>query len=115
MPWGYPNEIRVCGSLAMAVLPAMWEGAPRPMTCDGCRGDTKVIDSRASDNITRRRRECETCGARFTTYEVRDELYDLLRGHQRIAKKIQDARAGLNSVLDIIETSLPEELRRLAS
>ena len=42
------------------------------MKCPFCNAeDTKVIDSRpAEDNsCIRRRRQCETCGKRFTTYE----------------------------------------------
>ena len=41
------------------------------MRCPFCNfEDTKVIDSRPSDEKTRRRRECNNCGKRFTTYEV---------------------------------------------
>lgn len=41
------------------------------MLCPYCRHDeTKVIDSRASEESSiRRRRECLECGRRFTTYE----------------------------------------------
>lgn len=42
------------------------------MKCPFCNAeDTKVIDSRpADDNCSiRRRRQCENCGKRFTTYE----------------------------------------------
>ncbi len=41
------------------------------MHCPVCQNqDTKVIDSRtASENSIRRRRECEKCGFRFSTYE----------------------------------------------
>ncbi len=42
------------------------------MKCPFCNAeDTKVIDSRPADENTsiRRRRQCETCGKRFTTYE----------------------------------------------
>ncbi len=42
------------------------------MKCPSCDfQQTKVIDSRASDNNTsiRRRRECESCNFRFTTFE----------------------------------------------
>lgn len=42
------------------------------MHCPGClTPDTKVIDSRllVEGNSVRRRRRCETCGRRFTTYE----------------------------------------------
>ena len=42
------------------------------MKCPFCNAeDTRVIDSRPADDNTaiRRRRMCETCGKRFTTYE----------------------------------------------
>lgn len=42
------------------------------MKCPYCNeDDTKVIDSRPADDNSsiRRRRQCETCGKRFTTYE----------------------------------------------
>ncbi|GHU54512.1 transcriptional repressor NrdR [Clostridia bacterium] len=40
------------------------------MKCPYCRfEDSKVIDSRDADNKKRRRRECLSCGRRFTTYE----------------------------------------------
>ena len=40
----------------------------------GCE-ESKVVDSRSSDNndAIRRRRECIECGYRFTTYERREE------------------------------------------
>ena len=42
------------------------------MFCYNCwNNSTKVIDSRASDDnkVIRRRRECEVCNNRFTTFE----------------------------------------------
>ena len=42
------------------------------MKCPYCTNlDTKVVDSRLTDanDSVRRRRECERCGKRFTTYE----------------------------------------------
>ena len=42
------------------------------MKCPFCNAsDTKVIDSRPADDNSsiRRRRQCEQCGRRFTTYE----------------------------------------------
>lgn len=39
------------------------------MRCPSCDQATQVIDSRESDNNIRRRRECLSCQARFTTYE----------------------------------------------
>ena len=45
------------------------------MLCPLCRqGETKVVDSRGSqDFVIRRRRECLSCGRRFTTYEKIEE------------------------------------------
>jgi transcriptional repressor NrdR len=40
------------------------------MMCPSCQHeDTKVVDSRDAGDCTRRRRECLSCGARFTTFE----------------------------------------------
>jgi transcriptional repressor NrdR len=40
------------------------------MRCPVCRsGDTRVIDSRDDENAVRRRRECQSCRHRFTTFE----------------------------------------------
>ena len=40
------------------------------MRCPFCNAeDTRVIDSRPAENSIRRRRQCESCGRRFTTYE----------------------------------------------
>ena len=47
------------------------------MQCQYCDNeDTKVIDSRLSEgkDAIRRRRECLSCGKRFTTYERREPL-----------------------------------------
>lgn len=51
------------------------------MRCPFCSGtDSKVIDSRVSrdDNVIRRRRECESCERRFTTYERIEEILPLV-------------------------------------
>lgn len=40
------------------------------MKCPRCQSENfKVLDTRASDDAVRRRRECMSCGFRFTTYE----------------------------------------------
>ena len=47
------------------------------MKCPFCENlDTKVVDSRPTDEgqAIRRRRECEECGRRFTTYEKIEEI-----------------------------------------
>lgn len=52
----------------------------RTMICTKCKAeDTKVIDSRDTEQgkVIRRRRECEKCGWRFTTFE-RGEMSSLM-------------------------------------
>ena len=47
------------------------------MRCPACEeADTKVVDSRSSDDgeSIRRRRECLECHKRFTTYETVESL-----------------------------------------
>lgn len=39
------------------------------MNCPYCEGPSKVVDSRPIPEGIRRRRECESCGRRFTTHE----------------------------------------------
>ncbi|OGP86313.1 MAG: transcriptional regulator NrdR [Deltaproteobacteria bacterium RBG_13_65_10] len=51
------------------------------MRCPFCsESDNKVIDSRLSrdENVIRRRRECERCQRRFTTYERIEEILPLV-------------------------------------
>ncbi|MFK4939319.1 transcriptional regulator NrdR [Lactococcus petauri] len=45
------------------------------MRCPKCQSESsRVIDSRQADNMIRRRRECENCGNRFTTFERIEEM-----------------------------------------
>jgi transcriptional repressor NrdR len=69
------------------------------MMCPFCRhGETKVIDSRASqDYVIRRRRECLSCDRRFTTYEKIEEspLKVIKKDGTRIPFNREKIRAGL--------------------
>ncbi|HUG91139.1 MAG TPA: transcriptional regulator NrdR [Planctomycetaceae bacterium] len=71
------------------------------MFCPFCRhGETKVIDSRASEQfVIRRRRECLSpeCGRRFTTYEKIEEfpLKVIKKDGSRIPFDREKIRAGL--------------------
>jgi transcriptional repressor NrdR len=51
------------------------------MLCPFCRaGETKVIDSRGTQEFAiRRRRECLDCGRRFTTYEKIESLLKVIK------------------------------------
>ena len=92
------------------------------MKCPYCNeADTKVIDSRpAEDNSSiRRRRQCERCGKRFTTYEKLETmpLMVIKKDNSREAYDCSKIEAGIiqschkrpvstqqiNSVIDEIE------------
>lgn len=92
------------------------------MKCPYCGfEDSRVIDSRPSDEKKRRRRECLSCGKRFTTYEVveqplrivikRDgslEPYDrnkLLSGIYHAIKKRPISIPQVNAIADTVEES----------
>ena len=45
------------------------------MKCPKCQSeDSRVVDSRQAENAIRRRRVCEACGFRFTTFERIEEM-----------------------------------------
>ena len=95
------------------------------MKCPFCNAaDTRVIDSRpAEDNASiRRRRQCESCGKRFTTYEKLEtmplmiikkdnsrEPYDRSKieaGIIRSCHKRPVSSAQISAMMDSIETAL---------
>jgi len=97
------------------------------MKCPYCNNDqTKVVDSReAKDGLTvRRRRKCEHCSKRFTTYETiseipfmvikkdgRRERFDkekILKGLMKAAHKRPIAITELEAIIDEIENKLQE-------
>ncbi len=97
------------------------------MKCPFCGSvENKVIDSRLSqgDEVTRRRRECEGCARRFTTYErielvlplvvkkdARREPFDRLKvmaGLRRACEKRPVAWEQLDKLVDQIERALVE-------
>jgi len=59
--------------------------------------ESKVIDSRPTDDAIRRRRECINCGKRFTTYEKMEtsQLYIIKKDGRREAYNRDKLRAGL--------------------
>jgi len=69
------------------------------MICPFCRhGETKVIDSRASQQFAiRRRRECLSCERRFTTYERIEEspLKVIKKDGSRVPFDREKIRSGL--------------------
>lgn len=99
------------------------------MRCPFCKhADTKVTDSRATDDgrAIRRRRECQNCGRRFTTYEMveeaplivikRDgsrELFDrskILNGLLRACNKRMMTRQQLDEIVNRVERNIRNAL-----
>ncbi len=102
------------------------------MRCPACGAadrDVKVIDSRPveENNSIRRRRECQVCKTRFTTYEIIDtlnpivvkkdgskELFDknkLLGGLLKACEKRPvDAQAVANEIETAIQSTMRSEI-----
>ncbi len=68
------------------------------MKCIYCsHSETKVIDSRESEDITRRRRECLKCKKRFTTYERAEplQLYIIKKDNSRESFNREKLKKGI--------------------
>ncbi len=95
------------------------------MKCPFCNyGDSKVVDSRPTDEGTsiRRRRECLKCGKRFTTYETVERLplmlikrdgtrepysrEKLLSGVMKACEKRPVPQQRLEQLVDVVEQKL---------
>ena len=104
------------------------------MRCPFCSySESKVIDSRPAEegSTIRRRRECLSCGKRFTTYEIMERLpllvvkkdgrrqsFDrvkLLNGMVRACEKRPVPMAALETIVDDIEQDLQNSLEREVS
>ena len=75
------------------------------MKCPFCSyGDSRVVDSRSIDNSTsiRRRRECPSCGRRFTTYEKYEET-PLLVTKKDGRRELFDSQKLANGLLKAFE------------
>jgi len=97
------------------------------MRCPHCESDKhKVLDTRSAGDAIRRRRRCESCGLRFTTYEHiaasllvvksdgRREPFDrqkLLSGIQIAAVKRPISRETIENVVVKVEETLHSQGR----
>ena len=81
------------------------------MNCPFCdHQDSRVLESRLSqENSIRRRRECEKCGKRFTTYERLEAMQTLIikRSGRREPYSREKFRAGI--VRAVIKTTITAE------
>ncbi len=104
------------------------------MKCPFCdTSDTKVIDSRPTEDghAIRRRRECPSCGKRFTTYEKAEEMmfmvvksdgrreaFDrnkVLNGIMKACEKRPVSIAQMEAVVDDIERGLNNMMEKEVS
>ncbi|MBR4628500.1 MAG: transcriptional repressor NrdR [Ruminococcus sp.] len=102
------------------------------MKCPFCGyEDTKVIDSRPSDEKIKRRRECTKCGGRFTTYEAVErpmlmvekrsggfEPFDkakLIKGIFTAIKKRPVTKAQVEDIANQVENTCADQLRSFVS
>ncbi|MDO4711098.1 MAG: transcriptional regulator NrdR [Peptostreptococcaceae bacterium] len=104
------------------------------MKCQYCGSmDSKVVDSRQAEegNTIRRRRECESCGKRFTTYERIEqtgimvikkdrsrENFDrekVLKGIMRSCEKRKITLEQMEELVDSVERDLLNSMTREVS
>lgn len=100
------------------------------MKCPYCdNNESKVIDSRHSDEKKRRRRECTKCHKRFTTYEVvevpllmvekRDGTYQifdrnkLIKGIFSAIKKRPVTVQQVEKIADYVESKVAGEMKNI--
>ncbi len=104
------------------------------MRCPFCNyADSKVIDSRASEegNTVRRRRECLSCQKRFTTYERVEEIplvvvkknesreafnrEKLINGLLKACEKRPISMGTIEKIADIVERELRNRIEQEVS
>ena len=59
------------------------------MECPKCQSETRVIDSRSTPKGTRRRRKCDKCGHKNTTYEVSLVMVELYESQFKRVKELE--------------------------
>lgn len=96
------------------------------MKCPKCQSENfKVLDTRASDDAVRRRRECESCGYRFTTYERIEqptllvikkdntrEVFDREKIMRGVVRSAQKRPISIEKIEELVET-VEREVRGL--
>ena len=84
------------------------------MRCPYCKKENdKVIDSRSANDgmVIRRRRECEACSRRYTTYERIEEipLYVIKKDHRREIYERSKALAGIHKACEKRPVALEDQ------
>lgn len=84
------------------------------MRCPFCKAENdKVVDSRSSNEgmVIRRRRECEACSRRYTTYERLEEmpLFVVKKDHRRELYDREKVRSGVHKACQKRPVPLEEQ------
>lgn len=85
------------------------------MICPYCSNtETKVLDSRESENSVRRRRECTNCNKRYTTYErVEIDLMVIKKDNRREPFSREKLKSGM--IKSIQKRPIPtDEIEKIA-
>lgn len=67
--------------------------------CPKCNGESKVIDSRDEETARRRRRQCDNCNHRYSTYEIHADEYNRIRKLKVDAAQIEPVIATLRAIV----------------
>lgn len=87
------------------------------MTCPVCGGETTVMDSRTTEDETKRKRKCkdDTCRYIFRTIELDEDQYKYILAQSESVKAIDKAK--VDDILqrcDLIRHSLSEARKKIA-
>lgn len=85
----------------MSALPLIVDG----VQCPQCNGESCVIDSRDGEDARRRRRKCNKCSHRYTTYEIHAKNYERMRRFRVDVRQIDSAIATLHEIREQIGTT----------
>lgn len=78
------------------------------MYCPTCNGQSFVFDSRPTASTTRRRRCCESCGYKWTTYETTQDIGVIVKDVRKMLVTIDNilGKSGILDKIDRIQTSV---------
>lgn len=73
--------------------------------CPNCNGESHVIDSRDGEDARRRRRQCNECKFRYSTYEIHAKDYERMRALQVDVKQLDSAISTLQEIKAYLSNS----------
>lgn len=71
--------------------------------CGKCGGTSSVTDSRPVHSTVRRRRKCESCGFKWTTFEMGSDLTRSMHNAARLLDSMIQQGRELGKVLSVLD------------